>query len=153
MIDMFKGIFRSFGYAFQGIFRTIREERNFRIHLVAVCLVTWFSFLYEVSTGQAIVLVVLFGMVLSLELINTAVEHTVDLTTNEYHPFAKKAKDASAGGVLIGAITSVVVAVLMFRDAEHWSFVLKKMTTPLGIVSLVIFVFLALIFVRGKNRK
>lgn len=153
MIEMFKGIFRSFGYAFQGIFRTILEERNFRIHLVAVCLVTWFSVLYEVTTGQAMVLVILFGIVLSLELINTAVEHAVDLATTEQHPLAKKAKDASAGGVLIGAIVSVIVAVLMFRDPVHWSFVFKKMTTPLGIVSLVIFVILALFFVRGKNRK
>ncbi len=153
MIEMFKGIFRSFGYAFQGIFRTIREERNFRIHIVAVFLVTWFAFLYEVTWGQAVVLVILFGMVLSLELMNTAVEHAVDLAISERHPLAKKAKDASAGGVLVGAIVSVVVAVFTFRDPTHWSFVLQKITTPIGIISLVIFVILALFFVRGKNRK
>lgn len=153
MIEMFKGIFRSFGYAFQGVFRTLREERNFRIHLVAVFLVSWFAVLYEVTVGQAVVLVILFALVLSMELINTAVEHAVDLATTEQHPLAKKAKDASAGGVLVSAIASVVVAVLMFRDPDHWSFVLKKIATPLGIVSLIIFVVLALFFVRGKKRK
>ena len=153
MIEMFKGIFRSFGYAFQGIFRTILEERNFRIHIVAVCLVTWFSFLYEVTVGQAIVLVILFGIVLSLELVNTAIENVVDLATAEFHPLAKKAKDASAGAVLVSAIVSVLVAVFMFRDSEHWSFFLKKITTPLGIVFLIIFVLLAMFFVRGKSRK
>ncbi len=153
MIEMFKGIFRSFGYAFQGIFCTLREERNFRIHLVAVCLVTWFAVLYEVTVGQAVVLVILYALVLSLELINTAVEKAVDLATQERCPLAKKAKDAAAGGVLVSAVASVIVAVLMFRDSSHWSVVWQKISTPIGIVSIVIFVILALFFVRGRKRK
>ncbi len=153
MIEMLQGVFRSFGRAFQGIFCTLREERNFRIHLVAVCLVTCFSVLYEVSWGQAVVLVILYSVVLSLELINTAVERTVDLVTMERCPLAKKAKDAAAGAVLVSAIAAVVVAVLMFRDPKHWSFVFQKISTPLGIISLFIFLLLSLFFVRGKKRK
>ncbi len=153
MITMFKSIFRSFGYAFQGIISTVRKERNFRIHLVAVVLVTWVAFLYEVTAGQALVLVILFGLVLSLELINTAVEKTVDLITRERHPLAKKAKDAAAGAVLIGAITSVVSALILFRDGEKWALVWQKMAHPARIVALVVFVVLALLFVWGGKKK
>lgn len=153
MIRMFIEIFASFRCAFRGILHTVRTERNFRIHLVAVFFVTWFAFLYEVSTGQAIVLVILYGLVLSLELINTAVENTVDLVTKEYAPLAKRAKDASAGGVLVSATASVAIAVLLFRDAAHWRIVLDKMSSPVRIVLFFLFVVAALFFVRGISEK
>ncbi len=153
MINMFQSIFRSFGYAFKGIFRTVKEERNFRIHLVAVALVTWVAFLYEITPGQALVLVILFGLVLSLELINTAVEKTVDLATEQRHPLAEKAKDAAAGAVLSGAVTSVVSAVIIFRDGAKWALVFQKMTHPVRIAALVLFLVFALFFVWGGKKK
>ncbi|MBQ1965551.1 MAG: diacylglycerol kinase family protein, partial [Clostridia bacterium] len=139
MIRMFKRIFRSFGYAAKGIVRTVCQERNFRIHLVAVCLVSLFAFLYGATTQQWIVLVLLYAMVLSLELLNTAVEKTVDLVSPDKHPLAEKAKDAAAGSVLVSAVASVVVAVLMFRDPLKWASVWSKVSTPLGLVFLVTF--------------
>lgn len=151
MISMFKAIFCGFGYAFQGIFRTVKEERNFRIHLVAVLSVTWFAFLYEVTAGQALVLVILFALVLSLELLNTAVEHTVDLITKEPSLLAKKAKDAAAGAVLVSALGSVIVAVLMFCDPVHWAMVGEKMSSPIRIVCLIVFIVFALFFVKGRT--
>ena len=151
MISMFRSVLRGFGYAFRGIFRTVREERNFRIHLVAVCLVTWFSFLYEVTAGQALVLLTFCVAVLSLELLNTAVERAVDLISPQKHPLAEKAKDAAAGAVLIAAIGSVIGAALLFRDPAHWSLVLEKMSSPVRIVCFVAFVLLALFFVKGRN--
>ena len=152
MIEMFKAIFRSFGYAFCGLFRTVREERNFRIHLVAVVLVTWFAFLYEVSAGQAVALVILYALVLSLELINTAVENAVDLASKgERSESAKRAKDSAAASVLVSAIGSVIVAVILFRDPVHWALVGEKMQSPVRIAILILFIILALFFVRGKK--
>ncbi|MBQ1272399.1 MAG: diacylglycerol kinase family protein [Clostridia bacterium] len=153
MIRMFKRIFRSFGYAAKGIARTVCQERNFRIHLVAVCLVSLFAFLYGATTQQWIVLVLLYALVLSLELLNTAVEKTVDLVSPDKHPLAEKAKDAAAGSVLVSAVASVVVAVLMFRDPLKWASVWSKVSTPLGLVFLVIFLISALLFVWGGKRK
>lgn len=153
MISMFKDIFRSFGYAFRGLFQTICDERNFRIHLVAVCLVSCFAALYGVSVGQAVILVILYAVVLSLELLNTALEHVVNLASPQWSAVAKKAKDAAAGGVLISAIASVVVAVFLFRDSEKWAVVFEKITTPLGIILLIVFVVLSFFFVKGKKRK
>ena len=153
MIRMLRSIFRGFGYAFCGIYRTLREERNFRIHLVAVCLVSWFAVLYEATATQWVVLILLFCGVLALELLNTAVENAVDLVTDQYSPFAEKAKDAAAGAVLIGAIASVFVAVFLFRDPLHWDLVLQKIQSPVRIVCFVIFAVLALFFVRGRTDK
>ncbi len=151
MIGMFKALFRSFGYAFKGLFRTVKDERNFRIHLTAVFFVTWFAFLYEVTVGQAVVLVILYVLVLSLELVNTAVEKTVDLITPDRHPLAEMAKDASAGAVLIAAVAAVVVAVLMFRDPDHWVLVWGKIISPVRLIVFVVSVVLSLFFVRGKK--
>ena len=153
MISMLKSILRGFGYAAKGILRTVRQERNFRIHLVAVVRVSCFSALYGVTAEQWIILVILFGLVLSLELLNTAVEKTVDLMTSDRHPLAEIAKDAAAGSVLISAVASVVVAVLMFRDPVKWGMVWEKICNPICLISLVIFLIFALLFVWGGKRK
>ncbi|MBO5247914.1 MAG: diacylglycerol kinase family protein [Clostridia bacterium] len=152
MIQMFKGIARSFSYAFQGLFCTIREERNFRIHLVAVCFVTILSILYKVTEGQAVMLTVTCCSVLSLELINTAVEKAVDLATSQRCDGAKKAKDASATAVLVSAVSAVFVAIFIFRDPAHWAFVFENIKTPAGLVLSILFVILSLFFVRGRPR-
>lgn len=152
MIQMFRGIVRSFSYAFQGLFRTICEERNFRIHLVAVCVVTILSMLYKVTEGQAVMLAVTCCLVLSLELINTAVENAVDLAAPQRCDEAKKAKDASAAAVLVSAVCAVFVAILIFRDPARWVFVFEKIKTPVGLILSTLFVILSLLFVRGRPR-
>lgn len=152
MISAFAAVFRSFRYALKGIVRTIKEERNFRVHLVALCLVTWFAFLYEVTSGQALVLILTCALVLSLELTNTAIEHTVDLISEEYHPLAEKAKDAAAGGVLVSAVASVVVAVVMFRDPSHWRLVWEKLASPFRLIPLILFLILSLCFIVGISK-
>ena len=56
----------------------------------------------------------LFGLVMALELINTAIEAVVDLVTSEYRPLAKVAKDTAAGAVLIAAIMAAVSGLIIF---------------------------------------
>ena len=56
----------------------------------------------------------LFGLVMALELVNTAVESVVDLVTSEYKPLAKIAKDTAAGAVLIAAIMAAIVGLIIF---------------------------------------
>lgn len=152
MIAMFKAILRGFGYAFCGIFRTVKEERNFRIHLVAVLFVSWFAVLYEVTAGQALVLILFFSAVLALELLNTAVENAVDLITTERCPLAKKAKDAAAGAVLVTAIGSVVGAAVLFRDPARWALVGEKLTSPIRLACFVFLAVLSLFFVKGFSK-
>ena len=107
-------LYKSFGYAFQGIFNTIRTERNIKLHCASAILVTIFGIWLQISKTEWMICFILFGLILALELVNTAVEATVDLFTEERKPLAKKAKDAAAGAVLIVAIFAAVIGILIF---------------------------------------
>ncbi len=107
-------LYKSFGYAFKGIGRTIRDERNIKIHLLATVLVVAFGFFLHISIAEWMICLILFGLVISLELVNTAIEATVDLVTDERKPLAGKAKDAAAGAVLVSAIMAAVIGCIIF---------------------------------------
>ena len=107
-------LYKSFGYAFQGIFTCIRNERNMKIHCGAAVLVVIAGIVLGLSVTEWCICLGLFGMVMSLELLNTAVEAVVDLVTQERKPLAKIAKDTAAGAVLIAAIMAAVVGLIIF---------------------------------------
>ena len=107
-------LYKSFGYAFEGIFNTILHERNMQIHTTVTVLVVIFGFILHISLIEWLFCLVLFGLVLSLELVNTALEAVVDLVTEEKKPLAKKAKDAAAGAVLMSAIMAAIVGGIIF---------------------------------------
>ena len=73
-----------------------------------------FVYKYNLLHLYYIICIILFGFVISLELVNTAIESTVDLITIEKHPQAKIAKDVAAGSVLIAAITSIIIGLIIF---------------------------------------
>lgn len=105
---------KTFGYAFEGILTGIRKERNMRIHTVAMILVVFFGTVLGLSATEWCICLVLFGLVMALELVNTALEAVVDLVTEERKPLAKTAKDTAAGAVLIAAIMAAVIGCIIF---------------------------------------
>ena len=107
-------LYRSFGYAFQGIFTCVRKERNMKIHCVAAVLVVIAGVILKISAIEWCICMVLFGLVMALEQVNTAVEAVVDMVTEEYHPLAKVAKDTAAGAVLIAAIMAAIAGCIIF---------------------------------------
>ena len=107
-------ITKSFGYAFEGIFTCIRKERNMKIHCVMAVLVVAAGVILGLSPVEWCICLGLFGLVMALELVNTAVEAVVDLVTGEYHPLAKIAKDTAAGAVLIAAIRAAAAGLIIF---------------------------------------
>lgn len=107
-------ITKSFGYAFEGIFTCIRKERNMKIHCVMAVLVVAAGVILGLSPVEWCICLGLFGLVMALELVNTAVEAVVDLVTGEYHPLAKIAKDTAAGAVLIAAIMAAAAGLIIF---------------------------------------
>ena len=100
--------------AIRGILDTYRSERNFKIHFICSLLVVVLGFWVRLSAADWRWIVGCIALVFSLELLNTAIEAVVDLVSPEYHPLAKKAKDAAAGAVLIGTIFSGIVGALVF---------------------------------------
>lgn len=105
---------KSFGYAFEGIAVCVKKERNMKIHCVAAALVVIAGIILEISVTEWCICLVLFGLVMALEMVNTAVEAVVDLVTQERKPLAKIAKDTAAGAVLIAAIMSAIVGCIIF---------------------------------------
>lgn len=115
-------LYKSFGYAFEGIGNTILHERNMQIHCTVTILVVIFGFLLKISLLEWFVCLLLFALVLSLELVNTALEAVVDLVTTEKKPLAKKAKDAAAGAVLMSAIIAAILGGIIFFP-KLWVFI------------------------------
>lgn len=107
-------IVHSFGYAFEGIMTGILKERNMKIHCTAAILVTIAGAICRLTATEWCICILLFGLVMSLELVNTAVEAVVDLVTEERKPLAKIAKDTAAGAVLIAAIAAAVIGCIIF---------------------------------------
>ena len=107
-------ITRSFGYAFEGIRTGILKERNMKIHCLAVILVTAAGTFLGLSAVEWCTCLLLFALVISLELVNTAVEAVVDLVTEERKPLAKIAKDTAAGAVLFASLAAVIIGCIIF---------------------------------------
>ncbi len=104
----------SFVHAFEGIASGLKTERNLLVHFSVMALVVVFGALLGISRSEWLVCVVLFGLVFAAELINTAIETTVDLCMPDVDPRAKLAKDTAAGAVLCAAIASAVAGAIIF---------------------------------------
>ncbi len=106
-------IVKSFGHAFDGIFAGM-EERNMKIHCTMAALVVFFGLILHISVTEWCICLVLFGLIMGLELANTAIEALCDLVTQEYRPLAKRAKDTAAGAVLIASIMAAAAGLIIF---------------------------------------
>jgi len=103
-----------FGYAFHGLWYAVRTQRNVRVHAGATVLAIIVGLLLHLSPVEfALIFVAITGVFVS-EMLNTVAELCIDLSTPEYHPLAKTAKDVAAGAVLLNAILSVIIGLLVF---------------------------------------
>ncbi|MFW9261865.1 diacylglycerol kinase family protein [Nostoc sp. CALU 546] len=104
-------LFVSFKYAWAGISYSFQTQRNFRIHVSVCALAIALSVFLHLQAVEIAVIGITSGLVLALELLNTAIESLVDLTVKQtYHDLAKIAKDCAAGAVLVSALVAVLVA-------------------------------------------
>ena len=109
---------KSFGFAIRGFVGAVCDEGHLRFHLVAAVYVLVFSLFYHFSAAQTAVLVILIALVIAAELFNTAIEKACDAITKEQNEHIKRAKDISAGAVLVMSVAAVIVAVIFFWDIE-----------------------------------
>lgn len=148
MFDNFKKFFKGFIYAWQGIVYAVKTQMNFRFHIVAAVWVILLSLFYEFSKTEYSVLFITIALVMSMELINTAIEKAVDLITDKKSALAKAAKDTAAGAVLVSAVGAIIVAVCLFGDLSGinnaWDYLLNN---PAALVSAFILAAISFIFV------
>ncbi|MGI5959093.1 MAG: diacylglycerol kinase family protein [Massiliimalia sp.] len=145
---------RSFLYAIHGFLFAVNNERNMRIHLSAAVFVTEFALVYGLSGVKLAVLLVLFGLVISAEMVNTAVEALVNLQTGGYDHLARIAKDVAAGAVLVLALVATAVGGIFFLHWDRliavWEYLCAR---PWAFVVLAVEAAAALFFIFGWNRR
>lgn len=144
-------LFKSFFYAGRGIISTVLTERNMRIHLM--CITYMFGFLvigdfFVLTKGDWCALLLASALVLSGEVINTAIESVVNMFTKDYNEYAKLAKDAGSGAVLINAVFAVLVGLVVLLQPEAFKamFVYFK-ENPLMFAVLVLSIIPATLFI------
>lgn len=115
MISRWGRFISSFKYASTGIAHALKTEQNIRIHLLAGVFVIILAIVLKISSLEWAILLLLIAGMIALELMNTAIERTVDLVTNkEYHLLAKQAKDLAAGAVLVYAAIAIIIGLIIF---------------------------------------
>lgn len=100
--------------AVNGIALSWESELTVRIHFLAMIIVSLIAYFLEVSLFEWIILFSLFGLILGLELMNTALEALCDFVHPENHPAIKRTKDLAAGSVLIASAFAVAIAIVLF---------------------------------------
>jgi diacylglycerol kinase len=106
--------FKSFFYAAKGIVFAIIKERNLKVHLLAVIVVSVAGFYFHISQTEWIAVVLCFALVISLEMINTAIEMLADKISPDKDDIIGSIKDISAGAVFVAALCSVIIAIIVF---------------------------------------
>ena len=109
-----KSLTKSFRYAWHGLAYCIQNERNMRIHLSAVVLVSFFSYFFGLEKSEYVILLFCFGFVICAEVFNTSIEALVNLESPSYHHLARIAKDVAAGAVFVAAATALAVGIFLF---------------------------------------
>lgn len=113
---------KSFRYAGVGIYDLFRQENNAKIHLLAAGAVFITGIWFKLSVTEWCLITIQIALVWSAEAFNTAIEKLADTVTSDYHPSIKIVKDVAAAGVLILAISAVIVGGLIFLP-KVWVFV------------------------------
>lgn len=113
-MDYNKSIFKSFGYALEGFLHALKNNRNLRIHLAVALVVIILSVFFGINKYEMSILGLVILLVISSEMINTAIEEMVNLITSEHKREAKIAKDVTAGMVFVASIGSVIIGFLIF---------------------------------------
>lgn len=109
-----KNRIHSFKHAFNGLSILLKEEHNSRIHILAIIGVVLAGFYFSISTYEWLAVIGVSGLVISLEIINSAIENMADFVCAEKHAAIKRIKDLSAASVLVGALTALIVGILIF---------------------------------------
>jgi len=109
-----RSLLQSFAFAFDGIWYSLKTQRNMRIHFFSALIVLVAAPFFKITSTEFLILIFTISLVIVSEMFNTAIEAAVDLATDKYHELAKIAKNVAAAAVLISALNAVVVGYFLF---------------------------------------
>lgn len=116
---LLKNPLNGFKYAMEGIVHVFRTQRHMRFHFLTLVMVLVVSLAFDLKREEILILLFTITLVLTAEMINTAIEAVVDLVTQTYHPLAKFAKDIAAGAVLVTTVNALAVGILLFFGGDR----------------------------------
>ncbi|NLB34520.1 MAG: phosphatase PAP2 family protein [Elusimicrobia bacterium] len=147
-------LIKSFDYALKGFVYAVKTERNIRIHIIATILVIILSLFLKISRLELAILILVISLVIICEIINTAVEHIVNMITRKHHPIAKIIKDLTAAAVFFASVSAVIIGYLILFKRETHQFLsdfnlLEKVSAyppyiSAAVVFIVVFISFAL---------
>ena len=155
-------LFESANFAINGILHASKTQRHMRYHFYAVILVLLLSFLLGINRMEFLVLLVLAIIVLSTEMLNTALEEVVDVLFSEYDKKAKIIKDVAAGAVFITALGAAVIGYIILYEPLKGLFtgglhIAENAEETIAVIALIIVLVLVVItkayFGRGTPLK
>ncbi len=110
----YKRFFKSIKYSLSGLYYAYRYEQSLWIHGFVSIFAIAMGIIFKIKLSEWAIIFIALGCILALELINTAIEAAVDLTTTEIHPLAKIAKDCGSAASFVMSIVSVVISLFVF---------------------------------------
>ena len=113
-----KSFMKSVYHAVCGFFNALKRERNLRIHVCIGNLICYFAYFFKISRAEWAILLTVVGIVITAELLNSAVEMAVDTATHEIRTEAMYAKDFAAAATLISALFAIFTGIALFGDIE-----------------------------------
>ena len=112
-----KKFFISVTFAVEGVKQFFSCDRNGKIQIVIGITAITLGFTVSLSSFQWLLILFCIGLVISLEMINSAIERYCDLVTTDFHPGIKIIKDVAAGAVLVASVMSLIIGLIIFIPA------------------------------------
>ncbi len=107
-------LFRRFKFAFMGLKTMLKKDMHVLSHMIVTVLVIILGLFFNLDRIEWLFITSAVFAVLVTEVMNTGVEYTVDLVTENFHEYAKAAKDVSAAAVLLSCIYAVIIGLIVF---------------------------------------
>jgi len=145
-------VLESFNNAIEGVVHVLRTQRNMRIHFAIAVVVLAVAAAVGVSKLELVALLLAIAFVLVAEMINTAIESAIDVSTTAFDPMAKLAKDIAAGAVLISSVNAVAIGYLVFagKAADKTARVLDRIRDAPAEITVIALVLTVIIVIATK---
>ena len=113
-VGVVKDICHKFKYSFQGIFYCFTHETSFIFETIAIIFAVILGIVFQISILEWILSIVTLFLIMEIEFLNTGIEATVDMITEEFHPLAKIAKDCGSAATCVASFIALFVNLAIF---------------------------------------
>jgi len=110
----FKRLKKSFGYAIKGLIKTFREEQNIRVQSTLGSVAILLAWFLGIARLEWALLVFVIGLVLLMEIANSAVERIADVLKPRINSYVKEIKDITAAAVLLSSVIAIIIGLIIF---------------------------------------